>query len=552
MAGQNLTNTHYQKDETKISPKTVAQLRMKWATKLRGSIYATPAVDGNDIYIPDSAGYLYRINAQNGCVVWSFAIASYSGIEGDVARVTPVVTENRLIFGVQSGGTQAVLSAPEKGWLPNYGAWLVAVDKRTGKLVWKTQVDAHPAARINQAAVVYGDRVYVGITSWEEVIASIMPDYPCCSFRGSVIAVNRHSGKLEWRRYMTPEGYSGNAVWGGTPVVDAARGQLYVTTGNNYMLPRSVLDCAAAAYERNPADEAGIKACYAPNNYFDAVVALGLDSGDVKWVHWTIPFDAHTHACTTPINPQNCPSPRGPDYDFAQGPMLFTVENSGESRQLLGAGQKSGVFWALEPHDGAVVWKTIVGPGGMTGGMQWGSATDGKRIYVAISNFDQERWKLEGHGRFADQLAFRGFWSALDAATGAVLWQTPDPNAAAMDQGMLTVANGVVFAGSMAGGENTSNMFALDTETGEILWRFPSIGSVNAGAAVVDGTVYWGSGYELWGGTTSNVLYAFEVGGSSQHPQVDQCSPSGGQKDLHKDLHMESWPWRRGPAGGKQ
>jgi len=76
---------------------------------------------------------------------------------------------------------------------------------------------------------------------------------------------------------------------------------------------------------------------------------------------------------------------------------------------------------------------------------------------------------------------------------------------------MLTVANGVVFAGSMAGGDNNYNMFALDASTGQIVWHFLSVGSVNAGAAVVDGTVYWGSGYEQWDGTPGNKLYAFDV-----------------------------------------
>jgi polyvinyl alcohol dehydrogenase (cytochrome) len=128
---------------------------------------------------------------------------------------------------------------------------------------------------------------------------------------------------------------------------------------------------------------------------------------------------------------------------------------------------------------------------------------------VAISNHDKRRWVLEGQGPYAGQVALRGFWSALDAATGEIRWQTPDPNAFASDQGMMTSANGVVFAGSMAGGADNANMFALDAATGEILWQFPSVGSVVAGAAVVDGRVYWGSGYTQWDGVESNMLFAF-------------------------------------------
>ena len=508
MGGQNLRNTRHQGDERRINPDSVEQLRGLWAVELRGNIEATPAVEGDAIYVPDEAGSLYKIDATDGSVIWSNPVASYTDIEGDTTRATPAVGQDRLIFGTQSGGPQAVLDAPERGWLPGPGAWLVAVDKASGKDLWQKQLETHPASRINQSAVMHDGHAYVGITSWEEVIAAIMPDYDCCSFRGSVVRVDIGTGEKTWQTYTVPEGYSGGAVWGSTPVVDPGRGLVYVTTGNNYRLPQSVSDCVAQALEDDPSGEASVEGCYAAGNYFDAVIALDLDTGAVRWVHQTIPFDAHTHACWLPsVNPQNCPSPRGPDYDFAQGPMLFTVAGSG--RELLGAGQKSGVFWALEPDSGEVIWRTQVGPGGMTGGLQWGSATDGKRIYVAISNHAKQRWVLKGQGPYAGQVALRGFWSALDAATGEILWQTPDPNAFASDQGMMTSANGVVFAGSMAGGTDNANMFALDAATGEILWQFPSVGSVVAGAAVVDGRVYWGSSYTQWDGVESNKLFAF-------------------------------------------
>jgi len=135
MAGQNLWNTRHQAAETRLSPHTVGQLRARWVAQLNGSIYATPAVDEGAVYVPDSAGFLYRINAQDGTIVWSFPLSFYTGIPGDVARVTPVVTDNALILGTQSGSPQAVLAAPRTG-LPDYGARLIAVDKRTGQPLW--------------------------------------------------------------------------------------------------------------------------------------------------------------------------------------------------------------------------------------------------------------------------------------------------------------------------------------------------------------------------------------------------------------------------------
>jgi len=261
-----------------------------------------------------------------------------------------------------------------------------------------------------------------------------------------------------------------------------------------------VLNCVANA----GGDPAVVKTCVdnavgGGENHFDSVVALDLKTGAVKWATKALPFDAWTVACLIPIpdnpgfpggNLQNCPEPAGPDYDFGQGPALFTVNQKGKKTELLGAGQKSGQYWALNPDNGQVVWSTQVGPGGVIGGLQWGSATDGSRIYTAVT---------------------AGSWSALDPATGAILWSTPTPNPGWPTFGAVTVANGVVFAGSTA--PTGDNMFALDAATGAILFSFTSGGSVGSGASVVNGTVYWGSGYSVLGPPWSgnNKLYAFEA-----------------------------------------
>ena len=238
-------------------------------------------------------------------------------------------------------------------------------------------------------------------------------------------------------------------------------------------------------------------------------MALDLNTGGIKWANKLQGYDTWTVACFTG-SLTNCPDPKGPDYDFGQGSMLFTVKDAGKSRDLVGAGQKSGVFWALDRDTGKVVWSRIVGPGGSLGGMQWGSATDGQQIYVAISNSDIKQYTLETSGETING----GSWSALDAATGKIIWQTADP-AGAKDVAPMTVANGVVYAGSIASGDGLNNMYALDAKTGQILWNFNSGGSVVAGAAVVDGTVYWGSGYTrpnpIYGQVSNNQFYAFTV-----------------------------------------
>jgi polyvinyl alcohol dehydrogenase (cytochrome) len=251
-------------------------------------------------------------------------------------------------------------------------------------------------------------------------------------------------------------------------------------------------------------------------NFFDAFVSLDLNTGAVKWATSVIPFDAWNVACF--FQGPNCPENAGPDYDFGQGPALFTVSSNGKKRELIGAGQKSGIYWALNPDNGAIVWNTQVGPGSTLGGLQWGSAVDEKRIYTAVSNFyyiPHAMTKGPGNGT----TVYGGFWAALDAATGEIIWENAGsnppatggfPGAIAFNTGMVSVANGVVFAGAM---DAVGTMYAFEASTGKKLWSFESGGSVNSGPAIVDGTVYWGSGYTNFGlGTGNNKLYAFKLG----------------------------------------
>jgi polyvinyl alcohol dehydrogenase (cytochrome) len=313
------------------------------------------------------------------------------------------------------------------------------------------------------------------------------------------------SGRVDWRTYTTPDnggvagGYSGVAVWGSTPVVDAPRSALYVTTGNNYRVPPQVEAC-----EKARQDDPSRPSCLPPDDYVDAIVALDLQTGEVKWSRKLQGYDAWNFACLG-LRP-NCPDPRGPDYDFGQGPMLFTATGDDGPRPLLGAGQNSGIFWALDPVTGAVVSSRVVGPAGIVGGMQWGSATDGNRVYVAVANSDRKRHTLP-----SGKTTRSGLWSALDAATGAILWQTAVPGKGIPAIGPVTLANGVLYAGSMA--RSGDNMYALDAAEGTILWHYASGGSVAAGPAVVSGSVYWGSGYSNLGlGSPNDKVYAFEAG----------------------------------------
>jgi polyvinyl alcohol dehydrogenase (cytochrome) len=482
-AGQNLGNTRYQSTESKIGVDNVAQLAVKWSFTTQGDVSATPAVDGSNVYVPDWSGNLYAVNRATGQQVWRSSIAAASGVPGDKARATPVIADGKVIVGTQG---------PFGG-----GGKMLAFDKDTGALVWSTVLDSHPAAIITQSATVHAGRVYVGVSSFEEAMASLIPGYPCCSFRGSMLALDLNTGAIIWRTTMVPAGYPGGAIWGSSPAVDPRRGQVYIATGNNYDIPQSALDCIALA----GTDPVAQRACIPPGNHIDSILALDLKTGAIRWATAALPFDAWTVQCIFGFNPENCPQPAGPDYDFGQMPALFTVSGNGKPRELVGAGQKSGQYWALDPDTGAVQWVTVAGPGGTAGGLQWGSAVDGLRVYTADANSDAKPWTMPD-----GSVVTSGMWSGLDAATGQLLWQTAPPHGGATS-GPATTANGVVFGCSL---DPVGHMYALNGATGAILWQFASGGSCLSGAAISNGTVYWGSGYSNFGfGTPNNKLYAF-------------------------------------------
>jgi len=354
-----------------------------------------------------------------------------------------------------------------------------------------TQVDAHPAAIITGSPVVFNGVVYIGVSSSEETLA-LDPTYPCCSFRGSIVALNKKTGAILWKTFDMPDnggqtgGYSGGAIWQ-PPVIDPKRGTLFMGTGNNYTAPPDVEACQNATPLAN---------CAAADDFFDTAFALDLKTGQIKWARRLQGFDTWTLACITPTGPKaNCPVPTSPDFDLGgSGPNL--VGN------IVGFGQKSGIFWALNPDNGNIVWATPVGPGASLGGIEWGTATDGQRIYVAIANSDHLPYTLVPSG----QKITWGAWSALDVATGKILWQSADPIAGSIDRGSVSVANGVMYAGS-----NSGQMYALDATNGNILWNFASGGTVIDGPSIVDGTLYWGSGYREIAGTGNNKVFAFSL-----------------------------------------
>jgi polyvinyl alcohol dehydrogenase (cytochrome) len=344
------------------------------------------------------------------------------------------------------------------------------------------------------------------------------PGYACCTFRGSVVAVDIHSGEIVWKTYSMPDnggatnGFSGGAIIS-TPAVDAATGLLYIGTDHQYTQPESVTACI-----KSSADDWSSR-CYPPEARFNSVFALDITTGEPRWTFFGAGADVWQIACGQiprswvkenigGLNVRLCPPANDFfNWAFAGGnPQLLQITVDGRPRDVVGIGQKSGVYWLFDARSGEIVWHTLIGPYSEPGGLTWGGAYDGTRIYVTLTNLENVPFALP-----SGELTAGGAWTALDPTTGAILWQTADPQWAA-DYAAPTVANGVVYVGSL---EHTRDqMFALDAASGDILWRFAAGGSVAAHPSVVDGMVYWGSGFTtFWSGSANNKLFAFSVDG---------------------------------------
>ena len=486
----------------KLAPEDVPRLKLKWAFGLArvNRANAQPTVVGGWLFIGSAIGKVYALDAGSGCLHWSF------DADGPVRTAISIGKDQRGLsayFGDQRANA--------------YG-----VDALSGKLLWKTHVDDHRVAVITGAPTLSAGVLYVPVSSFEEV-AGANAQYPCCSFRGSIVALDAASGKLLWKGYTIGEeakptgknpsgvelrGPSGAGVWS-SPSIDLKQHMIYATTGDSYSDP--------------PADTS------------DAFVAFRLDTGAMAWARQTTAGDAFTVACGSGVpGVGNCPKANGPDLDFGSSPIL--VELPGGGRALI-AGQNSGVVHALEPaHEGAVLWQRRIGEGGLIGGVEWGSAADARHVYVALSDV-RTRPVVPGTagaqpsvfgGAFALDPNAGGGLFALSLATGEVVWHTPHPGCgdtpgcSPAQSAAVTAIPGVVFSGGLDG-----HLRAYDAGSGKIIWdvdtkaAYRTVNGVKAdggsidgpGAVVVDGVLYTNSGYAFLGGTPGNVLLAFSVDG---------------------------------------
>jgi len=472
--GNGVSNARFQSAKgAGLTADQVPNLKLKWAFGFPGAdeVYGQPTVAGGRVFLGVDTGAVYSLDAESGCVFWSYQ--AEAGVRTAI-----------------SIGTVKGKGAPKYGiYFGDIRANVYMLDAATGKEIWKVKVEDHPVAKITGAPMLYEDRLYVPVSSQEERTAGWSTVYPCCTFRGSVVALDASSGKTIWKTYPVQDppkpttklpngvqqyGPNGGAVWN-TPTIDGKNHALYIGTGDSYTKPVS----------RNT----------------DAIMALDMKTGKVMWSIQDTENDAWISGCGGEIKSDNClpPNEIGPDYDFGASPILATLPGG---KRVLVAGQKSGMVWGHDPdREGTVVWKAQLVKKLALGMITFGGAADDQNAYFGLRT---------------------GGVAAVNINTGEQKWFTPiAPTPGPGPKGetsAITAIPGAIFSGGWDG-----MLRAFSTEDGHLLWEYNMVrsydtvnhvpakgGSMAApGPTVAGGMLFVGSGYVFGAGTPGNALLVF-------------------------------------------
>lgn len=479
--GNGLENRRYQPASVDgVTPANVAELELKWAFGFPNAARARsqPAVTEEAIFTGSQDGRVYALDTQSGCIWWTF------DAESEVRSAPTLGEDGKLYFG-------------------DFNANVYAVDAKSGKLVWKKSVKDHPSGTITGSPTLHDGRLYVPMSS-TEVVSAMNGDYGCCTFRGGVTALDAADGKPLWRMYTTDEarengknrkdiiafGPSGAPVWS-PPTIDVKRGLLYIGTGENYSSPA--------------------------NDKSDAIIALDLRTGAIRWVRQIIVGDAWNASCGKHewTNNINCPKEDGPDLDFGAPPILV---KTADGRDIILAGQKSGMVYALDPDNaGKILWQQRAGMGGFNGGVHWGMAVNAASLFVGIADTPGNKGAVGPR---------RPGLHAFDIATGRPLWSKIELQTCPEREfkcetalsGPVTATDGIIF-----GGAHNGLLRAYSSTDGAVLWSFNTRrdfktvngvkgfgGSIDsAGPVLAGGLLIVNSGYDKFGEIPGNVLLVF-------------------------------------------
>ncbi|MBI1339142.1 PQQ-binding-like beta-propeller repeat protein [bacterium] len=367
-------------EDAGLTKADMPHLELAWAAAFpqTPTMRSQPVVVGDTIFVAATdAGRVYALDTDLGCVKWMYR--------------SDMTLRSSLTFAEATATSPAALITGDAT------AKVHAINAETGRELWVTDVKLNELNRITGAPAVHDGKVYAPISAIE-VNYTQYDDYECCRGQGAVAALDLATGKQLWVARTMPEatpqltGRTGTRQWGpsgaiiwSSPAIDAERGVLYAGTGENTSWPATETS--------------------------DAILAIDLETGAQRWGFQATRADIWNYACSR--GGANCDFPdiyHSPDFDFGGSPVLIRTPRG---RDLVIAPQKSGVVWALDPNrNGELVWANRIGRGSAGGGVHWGVAYDGARIY-APSN--------DPPGRHQNPLWGPGL-HALNPDTGAIEW----------------------------------------------------------------------------------------------------------------------------------
>ncbi|MDC0220943.1 PQQ-binding-like beta-propeller repeat protein [Gammaproteobacteria bacterium] len=478
---------HLEAAQAGLSTADLSNLELAWVVAFpdTSGLRAAPVIIGSTIfYSATDSGRVFALDTNSGCAKWVYE--ADSRLRSSLAYSE--IDDLRLLVFTDSGGM------------------VHTVDAKTGELIWVASGQAsNNQGMLTGTPVIHEDKIIVPV-SGSGVITGGNPNYECCENHGAVTALNVRTGEKLWEYHTMPaaeytgqlsstgvkqRGPSGAPIWT-TPTIDAKRGQVYVTTGENTSHPTT--------------------------NTSDAIIALDIETGEANWVFQALENDMWNFGCSA--RGPNCiilEDTNSVDFDFG-GPAILVGTDEGE---LLIAGQKSGDLWALNPETGALVWNQRVGEGTALGGNHWGIATDSERAFMTIN----DPGGMNGNSR-------PGLYSYF-VGTGEPSWfyeAQPECNDRRSERlrrceslyGFSATplsVDGAVITGGLDG-----RLFVFNSSSGELIFQYDTVkdyetvngvegygGSIDSHSiAAGSGMVFVGSGYGQFRQVPGNVLLAFK------------------------------------------
>jgi len=451
-----------------INKQNVKKLTVAWMfqTGIPGQLEASPVVADGILYLTASYNHLFALDAVTGEGIWKYD--------------HPLPDDMRVCCGPTNRG---VAIADDKVFMATLDARLVALDRRTGKVVWNVEIDKYANGFSSTVApLVVKNKVIVGIAGGEYGV------------RGYIDAYDVSTGERKWRTYTTPsEGEKGVETWEGDSWKNGG-GPTWIT--GSYDPEQDVLFWAAG----NTSPDWNGDARKGDNLYTDSVLAMNPDTGEVKWHFQFTPHDLWDYDGNTDLflvnvmrNGQNVKALAQPNRNG----FLYVIDRT-SGKFLHGSQYVDNLNWAkgldekgrpivdpkFTPQEEGKEWICPGAPGGKNSSYTAAYSPTTKLMYVPVIESCMQMKKstatfIQGipfwgggwNGTQGDDGTSYGHFSAIDTTTGAVKWRYKEKYP--LLGGTLATGGGLVFTGNQEG-----HVKAFDEATGKVLWQFQTGASV--------------------------------------------------------------------------